>query len=131
MKREGWAPLFINQKIDEYIHSLHEREEFIYKRKYKEFNAGDLKKDKIEDEKERMEKLRAAVSEFDRFQSMMRQKNRYDFDDMINWVIKAFEENKNLLANYQEKFQYILVDEYQDTSGTQNRLVELIDQLLG
>ena len=73
-----------------------------------------------------MEKLRAAVNEFDRFQQLMRKKNRYDFDDMINWVIKAFEENKNLLANYQERFQYILVDEYQDTSGTQNRLVELL-----
>ncbi|MEI9943959.1 MAG: ATP-dependent DNA helicase [Chitinophagaceae bacterium] len=126
MKREGWAPLFINQKIDEYIHSLHTRDEFIYKRKYKEYNAGDLKKDKIEEEKEKMERLRAAVSEFDRFQELMRKKNRYDFDDMINWVIRAFEENKNLLANYQEKYQYILVDEYQDTSGTQNRLVELL-----
>jgi DNA helicase II / ATP-dependent DNA helicase PcrA len=126
MKREGWAPLFINQKIDEYIHSLHNRDEFVYKRRYKEFNIGDLKRDKIEEEKERMEKLRAAVGEFDRFQSLMRKKNRYDFDDMINWVIRAFEENKNLLANYQEKYQYILVDEYQDTSGTQNRLVELL-----
>ncbi len=45
---------------------------------------------------------------------------------MINWVIKAFEENKNLLSAYQEKFQYILVDEYQDTSGTQNKLVHLL-----
>jgi DNA helicase-2/ATP-dependent DNA helicase PcrA len=45
---------------------------------------------------------------------------------MINWVIKAFEENKNLLARYQEQFLYILVDEYQDTSGTQNRIVELL-----
>lgn len=126
MKREGWTPGFINQKIDEYIADLPNRDEFVYKRKYKEFNAGDLKKDKIEEENERMEKLRAAVNEFDHFQQLMRKKNRYDFDDMINWVIKAFEENKNLLANYQEKFQYILVDEYQDTSGTQNRLVELL-----
>lgn len=126
MKREGWSPLFINQKIDEYIHSLPTREGFIYKKKYKEYNAGDLKKDKIEEEKEKMEKLRAAVGEFDRFQDMMRRKNRYDFDDMINWVIRAFEEKKNLLANYQERFQYILVDEYQDTSGTQNRLVDLL-----
>ncbi len=126
MKREGWTQSFINRKIDEYLADLPNREEFIYKRKYKEFNAGDLKKDKIEDEKERMEKLRAAVGEFDRFQQLMRKKNRYDFDDMINWVIKAFEENKNLLANYQERFQYILVDEYQDTSGTQNKLVELL-----
>ena len=126
MKREGWTAAFINQKIDEYLADLPNREEFIYKRKYKEFNAGDLKKDKMDDEKERMEKLRAAVGEFDRFQQLMRKKNRYDFDDMINWVIKAFEENKNLLANYQERFQYILVDEYQDTSGTQNKLVELL-----
>lgn len=126
MKREGWTPAFINGKIDEYINSLPLRDEFIYKRKYKEFNAGDLKKDRIEEEKEKMEKLRAAVNEFNRFQQLMRQRNFYDFDDMINWVIKAFEENKHLLANYQERYQYILVDEYQDTSGTQNRLVELL-----
>ena len=60
------------------------------------------------------------------FQKLMQQKNRYDFDDMINWVLKAFEENKQLLASYQERYQYILVDEYQDTSGTQNKLVELL-----
>lgn len=126
MKKEGWTAAFISQKIDEYLADLPTRDDFIYKRKYKEFNAGDLKKDKIEEEKEKMEKLRAAVNEFDRFQQLLRKKNRYDFDDMINWVIKAFEENKNLLANYQERYQYILVDEYQDTSGTQNRLVELL-----
>ncbi len=126
MKKEGWTPAFINQKVAEYLADLPTRDDFIYKRKYKDFNAGDLKKDKIEEVTERMDKLRAAVGEFDNFQQLMRKKNRYDFDDMINWVIRAFEENKNLLANYQEKFQYILVDEYQDTSGTQNRLVELL-----
>src|SRR5258706_1590721 len=57
MKKEGWTAGFIDQKIDEYLADLLNREEFIYKRKYKEFNAGDLKKDKIDDEKERMEKL--------------------------------------------------------------------------
>ncbi len=126
MKREGWTPDFINQKIDEYLNDLPNRDEFIYKRKYKEFNAGDLKQVKVDEEKERMEKLRAAVGEFDHFQSLMRKMNRYDFDDMINWVIKAFEENKNLLADYQEKYIYTLVDEFQDTSGTQNKLVELL-----
>jgi DNA helicase-2/ATP-dependent DNA helicase PcrA len=126
MKKEGWTPDYINGKIDEYLADLPNRDEFIYKRKFKEFNAGDLKKDKIEEEKEKKEKLRAAIGEFDRFQQMMRKRNRYDFDDMINWVIKAFEENKNLLAQYQEKFLYLLVDEYQDTSGTQNRIVQLL-----
>jgi DNA helicase II / ATP-dependent DNA helicase PcrA len=126
MKKEGWTPAYINQKIDEYLQSLPTRDEFVYKRKYKQYNAGDLKQDKIDEETEKMEKLRAAIHEFEQYQQLMKQRNRYDFDDMINWVIQAFEENKNLLAHYQEKFQYILVDEYQDTSGTQNRLVALL-----
>ncbi len=126
MKREGWAPIFINQKIDEYIADLPHRDEYIAKRAVKDFKKGDVRIDKIEEEKEKVEKLRAAVNEFDNYQNLMRKKNRYDFDDMINWVIKVFEENANVLSNYQEKFQYILVDEYQDTSGIQNRLVQLL-----
>ncbi|MGG9970657.1 ATP-dependent DNA helicase [Ferruginibacter sp. SUN002] len=126
MKREGWTPEYINQKIDEYIADLPNRDEYVAKRAVKEFKKGDVRTDKIEEEKEKMEKLRAAVNEFENYQSLMRKRNRYDFDDMINWVIRVFEENKIVLANYQEKFQYILVDEYQDTSGTQNKLVQLL-----
>ena len=126
MKKEGWSAEFITQKIDEYIASLELREEYIAKRATKEFKKGDVRIDKIEEEIERMDRLRAAVKEFEKYQDLMRRNNRYDFDDMINWVIKMFEENKNILATYQEKFQYILVDEYQDTSGTQNRLVQLL-----
>lgn len=126
MKREGWTPAFINERIDAYIQSLPERNEYIAKRATVNFKKGDVRIDKIEEETERMEKLRAAVNEFDNFQQLMRKNNLYDFDDMINWVIKAFEENPNLLLRYQEQFLYMLVDEYQDTSGTQNRLVELL-----
>jgi DNA helicase-2/ATP-dependent DNA helicase PcrA len=126
MKREGWTPVFINEKVGEYLASLPTREEYIAKRATKEFKKGDLRTDKIEEETERMNKLRAAVNEFNNFQELMRKHNRYDFDDMINWVIRAFEGNKALLSSYQERFQYILVDEYQDTSGTQNRLVSLL-----
>lgn len=126
MKREGWTPEFINTKIDEYLASLETRDEYIAKRATREFKKGDVRTDKIAEEKERMDKLRAAVGEFDRFQKLMREHDRYDFDDMINWIIKAFEENKPLLLSYQERYQYILVDEYQDTSGTQNRLISLL-----
>src|SRR3954452_15515399 len=61
MKREGWTPSFIIGKIDEYLKSLPTRDEFIYKRAYKQFKAGDLKKDKIEDEMDRLVRLKAAV----------------------------------------------------------------------
>ena len=126
MKKEGWASSFINEKIDEYIADLPAREEYITKRATKEFKKGDIRTDKIAEETAKTEKLRAAVNEFDNYQQLMRTKSRYDFDDMINWVIKVFEEQSEILAYYYEKFQYILVDEYQDTSGTQNKIVELL-----
>jgi DNA helicase-2/ATP-dependent DNA helicase PcrA len=126
MKREGWAAEFINKKIDEYIEDLPTRDEFICKRDSRWLKKGDLRTDKIKEAVEKAEKLRAAVNEFDRFQQLMKAHNRYDFDDMINWVIKAFEDNPALVSRYQEQFLYILVDEYQDTSGTQNKLVQLL-----
>jgi len=126
MKREGWTPAFISEKINEYIDDLKNRDEYIAKRATKEFKKGDVRTDKIADETEKMEKLRAAVNEFDTYQNLMRTHNRYDFDDMINWVIRMFEDNPNILSVYQEKFQYVLVDEFQDTSGTQNKLVQLL-----
>jgi DNA helicase-2/ATP-dependent DNA helicase PcrA len=126
MKQEGWTPAFITENIQQYLDDLPNRDEFVAKRAAKTFKKGDVRTDKIEEERERMLKLAAAALEFDKYQLMMRERNRYDFDDMINWVIKAFEQNKQLLLNYQERFQYILVDEYQDTSGTQNQLVRLL-----
>jgi DNA helicase-2/ATP-dependent DNA helicase PcrA len=91
MKREGWTPIFINEKIDAYINDLPLRDEYIAKRAVKEFKKGEVRTDKIAEEKEKVEKLRAAVNEFDNFQQLMRKRNRYDFDDMINWVIRVFE----------------------------------------
>lgn len=126
MKREGWSAEFINTKIDEYIKDLPTRDEFVCKRATGSFKKGEIRTDKIAEATEKVEKLRAAVNEFERFQQLMRSRNRYDFDDMINWVITAFEDTPTLLSRYQEQFLYILVDEYQDTSGTQNKLVQLL-----
>ena len=128
MKREGWTPVYIHERIDQYLEEIESREEFIYKRAYKQYKAGDLKQSKIDEEHERMAKLRAAVDEFEKYQNMMKKRNRYDFDDMINWVINAFQKQPHLLQHYQEQYLYILVDEYQDTSGTQNKIVELLMQ---
>jgi DNA helicase-2/ATP-dependent DNA helicase PcrA len=126
MKREGWTVDFIKDRIKAYLDSLPERDEFICKRATKSFKKGDVRTDKIEIEADKMARLQAAVEQFTIFQGLMHTANRYDFDDMINWVIRAFQENPNLLADYKERFQYILVDEYQDTSGTQNKLIELL-----
>lgn len=123
MKREGWTVDYIKDAIKTYIDDLPNRDEFICKRATKNFRKGDIRTDKIEIETEKMARLQAAVEQFPVFNSLMHAANRYDFDDMINWVIRAFEQNPPLLADYKERFQYILVDEYQDTSGTQNTLI--------
>ncbi|MBU6197869.1 MAG: DEAD/DEAH box helicase [Cyanobacteria bacterium REEB446] len=52
------------------------------------------------------------------------EKRLYDFEDMLLMVINAFSKHPDLLAIYQEKFQYLLVDEYQDTNGSQNKILE-------
>ena len=123
MKREGWDTAMINSAIDSYLLDLPNRDEFVYQRAYKQFKKGDLKQNQIDLATEKMEKLRAAVNEFDRFIALMKKRNRYDFDDMILWVLRAFKESRLLLANYQEQFQYILVDEYQDAIFEFNKAI--------
>ena len=73
-----------------------------------------------------MTKLLAAVSEYQRYDAKMKTRSRYDYDDMIIWVLKAFREDEDLLRRYQERYQYILVDEFQDTSGSQNDLLKFL-----
>lgn len=124
MKKEAWQPEYIEQKIDEYIAGLPQKEGFFYKKKYKEFNAGDPKPAAIKDETERMEILRAAIKLFPVYNQMMAAQSRYNFDDMILWVLAAFEKNNDMLLSYQEKYLYVLVDEFQDTSRSQNLLLQ-------
>lgn len=124
MKKEAWTVGYLDERINAYLDSLPVKEGFFYKRKYKEFNAGDPNPNKIAAETERMETLRAAVHLYPRYNSMMAEISRYTFDDMILWVIDAFEKNPNMLLDYQEKFLYVLVDEFQDTSRSQNLLLQ-------
>ncbi len=126
MKKEAWTPGYLNERISAYNDDLKNREEFQYKRKYKGFKVGDPKEATIAIEKEKMEILRAAVNLYPRYNEMMGAAGRYNFDDMILWVLKAFDENKNLLLDYQERFLYFLVDEFQDTSRSQNLLLQQI-----
>lgn len=53
------------------------------------------------------------------YQRILKENNALDFDDLINKTIELFDKNPDVLKKYQEKFQYILVDEYQDTNQAQ------------
>jgi len=60
---------------------------------------------------------------YKKYQAELVRLGRFDYEDMINWVVEAFETDEEFLLSYQEKFQYLLVDEYQDTNSAQNRLL--------
>ena len=126
MKREHLTAEFISQSIAEYISSLPERPEYIYQRNGKDFKKGDLKQKQIDEEIRKMEDTRAAAMLFETYQQSMKEAGRYDFNDMIIWVLDAFEKNPVLLQSYQERYQFILVDEFQDTNGAQNDLLNML-----
>ena len=60
------------------------------------------------------------------YQKKLKKYNALDFDDLIMCTVRLFEENPDVLEFYQNKFKYILVDEYQDTNHAQYRLVSLL-----
>lgn len=60
------------------------------------------------------------------YQSRLKENNAIDFDDIINFTIKLFKENEDILDYYSDKFQFILVDEYQDTNKAQFKLISLL-----
>lgn len=60
------------------------------------------------------------------YQKKLKANNALDFDDLIALTIRLFNENKDILEYYRERFKYILVDEYQDTNKAQYTLVNLL-----
>ncbi|MBI2421077.1 MAG: UvrD-helicase domain-containing protein [Candidatus Levybacteria bacterium] len=60
------------------------------------------------------------------YTSLLKENNAVDFDDLILKTVQLFNDNPNILDKYQNKFQYILVDEYQDTNHAQYILTRLL-----
>ena len=79
-------------------------------------------------DQKKSEKLNYAADIYAQYLTEMDQRNLYDFGDMIINVINAIHSNPDLKANLQEQYQYVLVDEFQDTNDAQMRLLaELTD----
>ncbi len=60
------------------------------------------------------------------YQKKLRENNALDFDDLIFFTVKIFKDYPDVLAKYQERFQYISIDEYQDTNVAQYVLTNLL-----
>ena len=77
---------------------------------------GDFRREKI-----------ATVYEL--YQKKLKENNAIDFDDIINFTIKIFTEKPEIANYYSSKFQYVLVDEYQDTNKSQFTLVKILAEV--
>ncbi len=106
--------------IEQYQNQSEKISEF--KKKVKDFYEKNLKA---------IPKQKDLAKVYSKYNEILAKRKLYDFEDMILWVTDKFGKDKELLAEYQEMFQYILVDEYQDTNGAQNEILELITEFHG
>ena len=77
----------------------------------------------IETHKKKMEKAVEAWEIYEAYDIKLKKNNYIDFNDMINLVLNAFDYNEELLKKVSSQFKYFLVDEYQDTNYSQNKIV--------
>ena len=90
------------------------KDKLISPRQYRD-DADDLFKEKV-----------AII--YNMYQEKLNKNNALDFDDLLYYAVRLFENYPRVLEYYQRRFKYILVDEYQDTSHAQYRLVNLLAQ---
>lgn len=91
------------------------KNDLIDEKQYENMYAGDFR-------------LSNVAKAYSMYQSKLKKNNAVDFDDIINVTIKILKENPETLEYYQNKFKYILVDEYQDTNKAQDLLVSILAQ---
>lgn len=122
IKREGLSPKEF-KKIVEKEKSNFKNIPDLYHEKgaHKGKMRGDYQK--LEKQIRKNEEL---VVVYDAYEEELTEKKIYDFNDMIMEVLKALRVNENLLLQLQEEYQYVLVDEHQDTNNAQNKIIELL-----
>lgn len=100
------------------------RDEDISPEQYLEY-AQNLPEDTIPEEREKLLEL---AHSFATYQRLKLENNCLDFGDLLFYVLRLFEKRPNVLKDFQRKFQYVLVDEFQDTNYSQTKLAFLLAQ---
>ena len=69
---------------------------------------------------------KVAVKVYFQYEKVLRRNNAVDFDDLLKRPVMLLQENEDILDKYQERYKYILIDEYQDTNEVQYKLVKML-----
>lgn len=126
LKQERISKDYLFQLITDEIKALPFKEELLYKVNRGAMKKGELNPKKYEEALTKLQKLQSAAETCFEYREVLLEKGRYDFDDMILWVIDFLNSHPFALLRYQEQYQYIMVDEYQDTNKAQNELILLL-----
>ncbi|PID51643.1 MAG: hypothetical protein CR954_00750, partial [Candidatus Moraniibacteriota bacterium] len=122
LKREGLSPDDFTKKIDLQEQAIMADENSYYKRKTKNHNKGDFK----DSARKPVDKNRDLCAVFAAYQEALYEKNLYDFSDMIMQFVVVAERDEEFASILREQYQYILVDEHQDTNEGQNRVIAVL-----
>lgn len=106
--------------------SKRESKEFYYVRNTGNFKSGDFKQKDWQEFLNKLDKHIQACHLYQEYISIIESKKLIDYDDLILKAIELLTTNDDLRYDFQEQFQFILVDEFQDTNGAQ---LELMNQL--
>lgn len=120
MKKENYSDDYILKMSENYESSLKEDPEYFHKKG--EFK-GQVSDKKVKDEMDKYHFSVNAAPLIHEYNKRLRERGLIDFNDAINMVIDALRSNEDLKLRYQEQFQHILTDEYQDTNGSQNEIL--------
>ena len=74
----------------------------------------------------RSEEFRELVTVYHHYQAHLRQYSYLDFDDLLGFTVQLFENHPDICQKYQNKFQHLLIDEYQDTNMAQYRIAKAL-----
>ncbi len=78
------------------------------------------------DTQEEVDRVKEIARAYSVYQTLLLENNALDFGDLINYTLKLFRKREKILQQYQKKFKFILVDEFQDTNFAQYELVKML-----
>lgn len=126
IKKDGLNPDQFKELIPVWEKYMLSDDKILYKRKTGNCNVGDIKPSEQQKIEDRITKAKEIHTVFEEYQRIIKEKGLYDFSDMILNVLNELEVNENLKLDLQEQYQYLLVDEHQDTNSGQNRLIQIL-----
>ena len=122
LKRERMSPAVFLGYVEQEIKKLQEDPDSISTRGE---SKGKLKKE-IEKKIESLNRTREVVLFYEQYETVKKEQDLMDYDDVLEYAVKLAEEFEDVRADIRESYQYVLVDEHQDSSGVQNDFLKAV-----